>query len=174
MSAKPFMKVTSDFTKDFNEIVSRFKKDAVLVGIPQEDNNRKNEKPEDVIGNAAILAINHFGSEEAHIPPRPVLTIGIRKAQAQIAEQFKIAASQALTKGVSALNTYYERAGILAANACKQVINQQEGLKEPADSTLRSRKYLTASGFKGQKALLVTGQLRNAITYVVQSIWGRT
>ncbi|MFI5416190.1 MAG: hypothetical protein ACHQXJ_02430, partial [Nitrososphaerales archaeon] len=68
---------------------------------------------------------------------------------------------------------YYERAGIIAANACKKVINDQEGLKPPAPATLKARKYITASGFKGTKSLLVTGQVRNAITYVVKSIWGR-
>jgi hypothetical protein len=171
MSAQPYMKVTSDFTKEFNETVSRFKKDSVLVGIPQEENSRKDEEHQ--VGNAAILAINHFGSEEAHIPPRPVLTIGIRNAQDQISEEFKKAAQQALTKGASALSNYYERAGTVAANSCKKVINDQDGIKKPAESTLKARRYLTKTGFKGTKALLVTGQLRNAITYVVRSIWGR-
>lgn len=175
MSAQPYMKVTADFTKDFNETISRFKKDAVLVGIPSQDNSREDESDSgsDEIGNAAILAINHFGSEEAHIPPRPVLTIGIKNAQESIALQFKTAAQQALSKGVSALETYYNRAGQIAANSCKQVINQQDGIKEPADSTIKARKYLTKSGFKGTKALLVTGQMRNAITYIVQSVWGK-
>lgn len=168
------LKVTSDFTKTFNETIARFKKDAVLVGIPQEDDGRKKEEQEkDPIGNAAILAINHFGSEEAHIPPRPVLTTGIRNAQPEISEEFKKAATQALTKGAPALEVYYNRAGTIAASSCKKVINDQEGLKAPSEATLRARKYLTKSGFKGEKALLVTGQVRNAITYVVNSIWGK-
>lgn len=174
MSAKPSLTITSDFTKEFNATISRFKNDSVLVGIPKEDNPRedKNKQGESPIGNAAILAINHFGSEEAHIPPRPVLKIGIRNAQDEIAEQYKKAAIDALKSGVSALSTYYERIGTLAANSCKRVINEQEGLEPPAESTLKSRKYLTASGFKGTKSLLVTGQLRNAITYVVQNVLG--
>jgi hypothetical protein len=173
--SKPTLKVTTDFTKSFNEIVSRFKNDAVLVGIPEEDNERKGdahgEKDQD-IGNAAILAINHFGSEEAHIPPRPVLTTGIRNAQEGIAQEFKKAAQAALSKGTSALETYYNRAGTIAANSCKKVINDQEGLKPPSKATLRARKYLTQSGFKGEKSLLVTGQTRNAISYVLRSKWG--
>ena len=172
--SRPTLTITSDFTKIFNEIISRFKKDAVLVGIPQEDNRREEtNEGERSFGNAAILALNHFGSEELHIPPRPVLTIGIRKAQNGIAEAFKNAARNALSNGVDALNTYYNRAGTIAANSCKQVINGQIEIKPPAESTLRARKYLTKSGFKGTKSLLVTGQLRNAITYVVQSVWGR-
>jgi hypothetical protein len=173
---KATLTVTSDFTKTFNETISRFKKDAVLVGIPQEDNEREKKTKgteSETIGNAAILAINHFGSEKAHIPPRPVLTTGIRNAQKAIAEEFRKAAKGALSKGSAALETYYERVGTIASNSCKKVINDQEGLKEPSEATLKARKYITQSGFKGEKALLVTGQLRNAITYVVQSIWGR-
>lgn len=172
----PVYKVTSDFTKKFNETISRFKKDAVLIGIPAEDNERQGKegfKEEGPLGNAAILALNHFGSEEAHIPPTDVLGTGIKKAQEQIAEQFKVCAKTALTKGPSVLATYYERAGTIAANACKRVITQQDGFKPPAPATLEARKYLTQEGFKGKKRLLVTGQVRNAITYVVRSVWGR-
>ncbi len=173
MSA-PTLTVTSDFTKTFNETIKKFKRDAVLVGIPQDENAREpaDDEPDAPMNNAALLALNHFGSEEAHIPPRNVLGTGIKNAQEQIAEEFKKAAKNALTKGWSALETYYERAGIIASNACKKVINDQEGIEPPAESTLKARKYLTQSGFKGTKALLVTGQMRNAITYVVNK-WGR-
>ena len=161
--------VTKDFTKSFNETISRFKHDSVLVGIPQSDEPREDGDP---ITNAAILAINHFGSEDGKIPPRPVLTIGIRKAQDTIAEQFKIMAQKTLTLGTSAISTYYERAGIIASNSVKKVINDQEGIKAPAASTLKARKYITKKGFVGTKALVVTGQMRNAISYVVKTIWG--
>jgi hypothetical protein len=166
---KPSLQV-KDFTKNFNEVVSRFKKDAVLVGIPETTEPRQDEED---INNATILAINHFGSEKAGIPPRPVLTIGIRNAQDSIAEQFKAMAKQVLKKGTEALTTYYERAGIIASNACKKVINDQDGIKPPSEATLKARQYLTQAGFKGTKSLLVTGQLRNSITYVVRSLWGR-
>ena len=173
MSANPTI-TTVDYTKDFKEIVARFKRDAVLIGIPSNDNEREDgESDEGEIGNAAILAINHFGSEEAHIPPRPVLAIGIKKAQPEIAEAFKKAAQDAFKSGAPSLVQSYERVGTIAANSCKRVINDQEGIQKPADSTLAGRKYLTKNGFKGTKALLVTGQLRNAITYVVNSIWGK-
>jgi hypothetical protein len=167
---KATLTITSDFTKQFNETVARFKKDSVLVGIPETDEAREEDDP---INNATILAINHFGSEAAHIPPRPVLTIGIRKAQEDIAEQFRQMAKAVLSKGASALSTYYERVGIIASNSVKKVINDQEGIKPPSPATIKARQYLTKSGFKGTKALLVTGQMRNAITYVVQSIWGK-
>jgi hypothetical protein len=164
------IKVTVDFMDKFHQAVDRFKKDAVLIGIPADDPEREDGDP---ITNAAILAINHFGSEEAHIPPRPVLSIGIKNAKDDISEQFKLAAQNVLKQGVSAIETYYERAGIIASTACKQVISDGKEIARPSEATLKARKYIGKSGFKGTKSLLVTGQLRNAITYVVQSIWGR-
>lgn len=170
--SRPTLKVTSDFTVKFNEVINKFKKDSVLVGIPEANGERDEDAP---ITNAAILAINHFGSEAAHIKPWPVLPIGIKNAQEKIADQFKICAQTVLSKGTQSIETYYERVGIIASQSVKKVINDQDQLpsNRPEESTLRARKYITKSGFKGTKALVVTGQLRNAITYVVKSIWGR-
>lgn len=161
MSFKPTLTVTADFTEEFNEIVKKFKRDVVLVGIPEEDNERQDDAP---IGNAAILALNEFGSPANNIPARPVMQIGIRNAQDAIAEQFKKATVEALSKGVSALSPAYNRIGIIASNSVKKVINSQEGIAPPSEATLAIRK---SKGFKGTKALIVTGQLRNSVTYVV-------
>lgn len=160
--SKPTMKVTSDFTGDFNKIIARFRNDAVLVGIPSETAGRSDVG----INNATLLAINNFGSPMQNIPARPVMENGIRAAQDPIAEQFKLAVSGALTKGLSALDQYYNRAGIIASNSIKKAINSQDFPDGPAESTLAARK---AAGFKGTKSLIVTGQMRNAITYVVRS-----
>lgn len=154
--------VTVDFTENFNRIVKGFKRDAVLVGIPETDVERKDSDP---ISNATILAINEFGSEAAKIPARPVMATGIKNAQAEIAEQFKQAVLKAFDQGLSALTIYYNRAGIIASNSVKKVINSQEGIQPPSERTLAARRRI---GFKGTKALLVTGQVRNAITYVVK------
>lgn len=154
--------VTSDFTRDFNEIIKKFKNDEVLVGIPEVDTTRKEDAP---INNATLLAINEFGSPQNNIPARPVMSIGIKNAQVEIADQFKGAVQDAFKKGVSALSTYYNRIGLIASNSVKKAINSQEGIAPPSDATLAARE---AKGFKGTKALIVTGQMRNAITYVVK------
>lgn len=164
----PTLKVTSDFTKQFNDVIARFKYDSVLVGIPETDPTRAPD-PETgkrpPINNATLLAINNFGSPANNIPARPVMQLGITAAQDGIAAAFASAAKYALSKGLVALDVYYERAGSIAANSIKKVINSQQGFEGPAESTLRSR---LSRGFKGTKALIVTGQMRNAITYVVQ------
>lgn len=163
----PTLKVTSDFTKQFNDIISKFKRDSVLVGIPAEKGDRRDGDP---ITNAALLAINNFGSPANNIPARPVMEVGIRNAQDALAEQFKKAAKEALKKGISALDVYYERAGMIASNSIKKAINDQDfdGAPGPSEATLRARQYIGKTGFKGTKSLVVTGQMRNAITYVVK------
>jgi len=161
--AKPTLEVTDDFTDDFNKMIKSFRGDQVLVGIPEEKTQRSDNH--ELINNATLLAINNFGSPVNNIPARPVMQIGIKNAQDDIAEQFKLAVQKSFKLGIDALGTYYERAGIIASNSIKKAINAQEGISGPSDATLKARK---AVGFIGTKALIVTGQMRNAITYVVK------
>jgi hypothetical protein len=169
---KPYFKLSKDTTKQFNETINRFRNDKVLVGIPVEDNGRKPEHGEtQPIGNAALLALTNFGSAVGNIPAWPVMSLGIHAAQDSIAEQFKICAQQVLsslkngTSSLSALDVYYNRAGIIASNSIKKVINAQDGAPALSPHTLAARK---AQGFKGEKRGIVTGQMRNAITYIVR------
>lgn len=155
--------VTNDFTKNFNDIVSKFKRDAVLVGIPEEKGTRKS-KDESSIGNAGLFAIANFGSPANNIPKWPIMSIGIKNAQEALSEAFKKAAIAVLTSGPSALQVYYERAGIIASTSIKKVINDQES--KPSNRPLQST--LDARNSKGTKYWLVTGQMRNSITYVVK------
>lgn len=160
---KPTLTVTSDFTDNFQAIIKRFKNDQVLVGIPEYDSARQND---DEINNATLLAIANFGSPAQNIPPWPIMAIGIRNSQDAIGEEYKKAAIQSLKTGFNALDTYYNRAGIIASNSIKQVINAQDGVPDdkPEPATLEARKR---NNFKGTKYWLVTGQMRNAITYVI-------
>jgi hypothetical protein len=163
---KPSLTVTTDFTDEFNKIIARFKNDEVLVGIPEQESTREEGDEEgEPINNAALLALNNFGSPAQNIPARPVMELGIAAAQEDIADQYRLAVVNALKNGVPALSIYYNRAGLIASNSIKKVINKQEGFKGPSDATLRTRK---SEGFKGTKALIVTAQMRNAITYVVK------
>lgn len=160
------VKVTADFVGDFEDILSKLRNDAVLVGIPEEKTARKGNE----INNATLLAINEYGSAHNNIPARPVVNNGIENARDAIAEQFGKAAKYALTNGANALDVFYERAGIVASNSIKKAINDQDfrgggpDNEGPRPSTLRARRR---RGFKGIKSLVVTGQMRNAITYVV-------
>lgn len=163
MSAEPTL-VTVDFTEDFNAIIKKFKRDDVLVGIPEVDSTRKGDEP---INNATLLALCNFGSPANNIPAWPVMAIGIGKAQDAIADAFAEGARKALSKGIAALSPAYNKAGSLAAFSIKNVINEQEDVPsdKPSPATLAIRK---ARGFKGTKYWIQTGQMRNAITWVVK------
>lgn len=159
--SQPTIEVTEDFTDKFNTLIKKFKQDAVLVGIPATDSSREDGQ----ISNAALLAINNFGSPINNIPPRPVMAIGIKRAQDDIAEEFANAFRRVFDQGIPALLQYYSRAGIIASNSIKRVINDQIDIPGPSPATLAARK---SAGFSGKKSLIVTAQMRNAITYVVQ------
>lgn len=167
---KPTMKVTDDFTEKFNAIIKRYKNDVVLVGIPEANTERQDSDGEDeTINNATLFAIANFGSPLRNIPPWPIMAIGIRNAQDDITEQFKTCARLSLSQGLAAIETYYQRVGQIASVSIKKVINSQEGVPsgKPEPSTLAARKNRKPTPFKGTKYWLVTGQMRNSITYVV-------
>lgn len=161
--SNPTLKVTVDFVKQFNAITEALKGKETLVGIPEEKGSREDDAP---INNAALLYINNFGSPAQNIPARPVMEIGIRSAQEDIADQYKQAAKNVFSQGVKALDIYYERAGSIASSSIKNAINEQTDIDPPAESTLATRK---SQGFKGTKSLVVTGQMRNAITWIVSA-----
>jgi hypothetical protein len=97
------------------------------------------------------------------------MAIGIRNGQSDITEQYKGAAKLSLSQGLDALDVYYNRAGQIASTEIKKVINAQDGVPadKPAEATLEARKNRKPTPFKGTKYWLVTGQMRNAITYVI-------
>ena len=153
------VKVTEDKVDLFNESIEALRSSEVLVGIPSTNTTRR----DGFANNAAIMAINEFGSPANNIPARPVFQIGIRNAEDEISDAFRRAA-ESIGDGKPDVERYLNRAGIVASNSIKKVINSQEGIDPPSPYTLRLRKEM---GFQGEKALLVTGQLRGSITYLV-------
>lgn len=156
------MKVVFDGTKNFQEAMKSLASSSVYVGIPSDESERQDDE-EQTMNNASIGYINENGSDLANIPPRPHLVPGVQAVSKEVAEEFKKAAQQAFSNP-SAVTKYYTRAGIIASNSVKKKITDQEGFEELSEATIRARE---SEGFKGDKALIRTGQYRNAITYVV-------
>lgn len=161
------MKVTADNTKNFLKIIDLFRDQEVAVGIPEEETTRdpNDEEPQEVT-NSFLLYINENGSPANNIPERPAMKNGIAKAAEDTAEQFYLLGQEAFDLGQKAFDKRLNRIGFINSSSIKNVINDQMGIDPPAESTLKARK---AKGFKGNKALIVTGQMRNAITHVVRS-----
>lgn len=157
------LKVTFDGMKKFQEAMKVLAITDVYVGIPQEANSRETDEDEEFMNNATIGYIQENGSDLAGIPPRPHLVPGIKKVQKEIAAEFKAAAKKAF-ESPSAVIQHYNRAGMIAVSSVKKVITDQDGFTPLSESTIAARKE---QGFNGTKALIRTGQYRNAITYVV-------
>jgi len=159
------VKITIDGMKKFKESIEALSKFEVLVGIPQQANTRNELEDENQeMNNATIGYINEHGSDIAGIPARPHLVPGIQNVQKELAKEFK-SAGQACFKNPDQVEKYFTRAGIIASNSVKKVITDQEGFEPLAFETIAARKR---KGAEGTKALIRTGQYRNAITYVVE------
>ena len=132
----------------------------VLVGVPESKAPRKDEP----ITNAALAYIHENGSPARNIPARPFLRPGIAMVKGEIVKLLQEVASKALDGKKDMALSYLKRVGFAAVKGVQAKIT--DGPFAPlAQSTLASRR---SRGFKGTKPLIVTGQLRRSITYVIR------
>jgi len=158
------MKVTvkeSGTSTKLMDSLRKLKSCDVLVGVPQKDDQRQDE-----FGNAAIMYIAEYGSPINNIPPRPVLTIGLDVARDKIIDIMEGGLKSVLGDKAIPIEKTMDLAGLAASSSVKRVIDTQLGIEHIAFSTMLGR---LRRGFEGDKALLVTGQFRNSITWVVRS-----
>jgi len=154
--------ITRDKLEDVLKSVQSLVKERVLIGIPDSNAARK----EGPINNAALGYINEFGSPANNIPARPFLIPGVEAAQPAALKQLTRGVVGALDGHVDAADKALHGAGIVTQNAVRAKIN--EGVPPPlAPSTLAARRR---RGPTGTKPLIDTGQLRNAITYVLRKV----
>lgn len=133
----------------------------VLVGIPQQDDQRTDDSP---INNATIGYIMDHGAPEANIPAREWLRPGISNAKPRIIKQLEEGARRALSSETKSVAEALERAGLTAQNAVRAYINSGIG-EALAEVTLAARRR---RGRTGTKQLVDTGQFRNSVTYVLR------
>ena len=132
----------------------------VSVGIPQDDSKRKEG---DAINNASLLYIHENGAAEVGIPARPTLKPGIKDASKEIVRRLEMAGKAALDGKPSSVRAQYAAAGQAGASAVKRKINSNVGPPlKPGTLAARRRR-----GLKRTNTLVDTGQMRNAVTYVV-------
>jgi hypothetical protein len=157
----------------------------VLVGFPEETTDRDPEPGEPSgITNASLGYIHDTGMPEQNIPARPFMTPGMQNAEDAVAAkltQILKAASQ--DKGVDVIEKGFQQVGLIAKLAIQNKIN--EGIPPPlsqrtlqararkgregAKQELADRANGMAPGVLNAKPLIDTGQLRNAINYVIRS-----
>jgi hypothetical protein len=147
----------------------------VLVGVPEEKDPRVEGQG---IGNAALAYIHDNGSPLQNIPARPFMIPGVQKAQESINKQLLGAIKAHLEGNENKVDIYLNRAGLVAQNSIRRVINEGEGFTPLKRATLLARLRARKSARKWPKEqresvmasmhpLINTAQMRNAISYVV-------
>jgi hypothetical protein len=132
----------------------------VLVGVPAE----KGPRQDGTLNNAARAYILNFGSPAANIPAREFMYSGIADAQDQINEYFRQIARKAIAGDRQGVEKGLHVVGLAAQNAVRARINSN--LPPPlAERTIRERR---ARGVTRTNTLVDTGQMRNAVTYVIR------
>jgi len=181
MAMKPGIRMTGPGLAGISEALKLITQNEVLVGFPEDTSDRTDNGG---ITNAALGYIHDNGAPEANIPPRPFLRPGIEKARLEIAAKLGQTLQAALNGGsAQTVEKGMTQAGLIAKLAIQNEINS--GLSPAlADSTLRSRgrgrtksaqeerarrKAGEAPSSALAKPLIVTGELRNAINYVIRA-----
>lgn len=150
---------------DLRRLMKDLTKKAVLVGVPDENADRQPDPHDPVpITNAGIGFVMEHGDPERNIPARPFLGPGVEGASKPIGDKLVATASKALDGDREAIDKGLHGVGLIAQSAVRQKI--QDGPFVPlAPRTLSARK---ARGRTGEKPLIDTGQLRNAVNYVIR------
>jgi hypothetical protein len=160
--------MTVDRTKDLWEAIENLTGKEVLVGIPKENAGRK-ESP---ITNASLAYIHEFGSAVRHIPARPFIYPGIRKAKKQIIAIMRRGAEKALeAKDPEAGDKILEEVGMAARNSIVREIRDPEPPFAPLQpATIRARMRRTAAGRRKLRAIKTGGkQLGMSMTEILTS-----
>lgn len=181
MSKKPFYSVTIDVdkTRAINSAMKRLGKMAVYIGIPTDSDGDKRMKGP--IRNSELGYIHEFGSETAGIPPRPFLKPGVESAKGELKKQLQAAAKAALQEDDAGMTAHLKEAAQKGEMAVKDYLTNAdfEPIKvRTAANRWRDRKTadlrkgeiaaIASGSTNGLKPLINTGQLRDAVTGIVE------
>ena len=133
---------------------------SVLVGIPAKTTMQGRKT---TINNASLLFIHSNGSALRNLPARPVIEPAIAANQQFITPELANATKAALADDPQGVNQALNRAGLIAANACKQWFFDPRNNWAPL-----SPAAIRAKG--SSQPLIDTGAMRRSITYVVLEV----
>lgn len=156
---KTGVSVTVDEAKKVIARIEAMTGKRVMVGIP-DANAGRNEGP---MTNAALGYIHEHGSPARNIPARPFLVPGVNASTPRVVKVLRKAAGRVL-EGREEVSKGLDAAGLIAQASVKNRIRNSIGFAPLSQRTLAKR---MASGKRGTKPLIRTGQLMNSITYVV-------
>lgn len=176
----------SDIKKSIGVLTAR----EVAVGVPRAKAGRSGK-----INNAALLYIHENGAPEVGIPARRTLHPGIEDVRGEIKRRFDAVQKAAFQGRAGSIEAGLSGVGMIAASSVKNRINSNtppplksatvaNRFRQRGTKTRRKAedKYLdlvrsgidpgTAQTQAGIVSLINTGQMRNAVTYVVRKRGG--
>jgi hypothetical protein len=159
--------VTSKRTShEFFSTLKRAAERACYVGIPKEDDAPRGDNAEghEPITNAEIGVIMENGAPEVNIPARPTLIPGLASVKDQMTKVLAGGMKRTMKGDASAIDDALNAVGLIGVSAVKKEITNGD-FQSLAEATLAARKRM---GFKGTKPLIVTGQFRQSITYIIR------
>lgn len=188
LRVKTGLTTTLDNTAKFFRAIDALTGTRVMVGVPEDKTQRKDSSG---ITNSQLAYIHEHGEPTAHIPARPFMIPGVERVRGDTVNLLKIAAEKALDGDPAAVERQLHRVGLVNQASIRGVIT--EGIPPPlAASTIAGRirrvkgKKRRASiqsaldvgtpasrqgGVEGLfTPLVLSGQLRNAITYVLRKV----
>lgn len=174
------MPTGADFSTDFmgdageqmRKRIARLVKSEVLVGIPSDKAERKDEEGEvakDGPNNAMLGYVHNYGWPSLNIPARPFMEPGIKNAQGVISANFKASAIAIMENKPEEASDHLEAAGIAAQTSIQEKITDGPFVAL-SDRTIaaRERRAKKKGTEAPDKPLMDTGQLRASISYIVK------
>ena len=148
----------------------------VFIGIPQETNAAHEAEKGKIVTTADLLFIHSYGSGINRVPSRDVLETSLKYNKEQVAQLLSEAMEKATSGNISAVEMALKKAGMQAQNIARDwFTNPANNWAPNAPFTIeggwmrnrKSGKAFYAKGKGSSRPLVDTGEMRKAITYVV-------
>jgi len=181
----PNMKMSVDRVDELWDSLHALARREILVGFPEETTSRDDAgTPGGEPTNAALGYIHDNGSPEVNIPARPFMLPGMDSVKDTAANRLRSIALKVLRFGPKDMvEQGWHSVGLTVQAGIRKYINQ--GISPPlSEYTLRERARRGRKGAKQElanraaglapstqlaKPLIDTGQLRNALNYVIRN-----
>jgi phage gpG-like protein len=157
------MKIITDNVAKVLASIQELAGKQVMVGIPASKAERE-EGDTEPINNAQLGYIHEYGAPASNIPARPFLIPGVAHAQDSINNHLQKAVKAAMSGDDEKVDVELNATGLIAQAGARNEINNGNFEALSARTLVDRRKR----GRTGSKPLIDTGQLRNAITYVIR------
>jgi|SRR5579859_886588 len=155
--------IAKDRVPAMNKAVAELLSRQVLVGVPSEKAGRKQKKGK--INNAALAYIHNMGSPSQNIPQREFMQSGVAQVRDRVEQHMGNAGRYGMQGNVAAMERELHAVGAIARDGMRRKLH--EGPFEPLKpGTLAARRR---RGRTGERPLEDTGQLRNALDYVLEN-----